>query len=166
MFFIPQVGDEVVVAFEHGDTRRPLIVGSLYNGLDKPPTELIDQVGSADGKQALFGVKTPHEAYVESTQKMTFTSHEKMTVAVKKDGKSGTGDFTLDAEGKIDETAGTSIKQTSGTTFEIDAGSSVTISGRGPVEIKSQAGLKLRGATVDIEATGVVNIKGQMINLG
>jgi uncharacterized protein involved in type VI secretion and phage assembly len=37
-FFLPEVGTEVLVAFIHGDMRKPVILGGLYNGLDKPPT--------------------------------------------------------------------------------------------------------------------------------
>jgi uncharacterized protein involved in type VI secretion and phage assembly len=35
--FIPEVGDEVLVVFEQGDLRAPFIIGSLWNGKDKPP---------------------------------------------------------------------------------------------------------------------------------
>jgi len=166
MFFMPQVGDEVVVAFEHGDTRRPLIIGSLFNGQDKLPDALQATSSSAGGKDPLFGVKTPHEAFVESQQQMTLRSHEKMTVEIKKDGQKGTGDYTLKAEGKIDESAGTSIKHAAKTTYEVDAGSSVKIKGTGAITIESSAGITLKGTTVDIQANAAVNIKGQMINLG
>jgi uncharacterized protein involved in type VI secretion and phage assembly len=36
-FFIPEKDDEVLVLFEHGDMDRPLVVGALWNGKDKPP---------------------------------------------------------------------------------------------------------------------------------
>jgi uncharacterized protein involved in type VI secretion and phage assembly len=36
--FVPEEGDEVLVAFIHGDMRFPIILGGLYNGKDKPPT--------------------------------------------------------------------------------------------------------------------------------
>ena len=36
-FFIPEKDDEVLVLFEHGDINRPLIIGALWNGKDKPP---------------------------------------------------------------------------------------------------------------------------------
>lgn len=41
-FFMPEKGDEALVAFEHGDVRFPYIVGFLWNGVDKPPNADID----------------------------------------------------------------------------------------------------------------------------
>jgi uncharacterized protein involved in type VI secretion and phage assembly len=39
-WFIPDVDDEVLVAFEHGDPRRPYVLGGLWNGKDKPPQSM------------------------------------------------------------------------------------------------------------------------------
>jgi uncharacterized protein involved in type VI secretion and phage assembly len=41
-WFMPEKDDEVLVAFEHGDTSFPYIVGFLWNGQDKPPNQGID----------------------------------------------------------------------------------------------------------------------------
>ena len=35
-FFIPEVNDEVLVMFEHGDGQKPIVIGALWNGKDKP----------------------------------------------------------------------------------------------------------------------------------
>jgi uncharacterized protein involved in type VI secretion and phage assembly len=43
-WFIPDVDDEVLVAFEGGDPRRPYVVGALWNGRDQPP-ETMDGAG-------------------------------------------------------------------------------------------------------------------------
>jgi uncharacterized protein involved in type VI secretion and phage assembly len=41
-YFIPQVDDEVLVAFNHGDVREPYVVGCLWNGQDKSPGNKTD----------------------------------------------------------------------------------------------------------------------------
>lgn len=43
-WFIPDVNDEVLVAFEEGDPRRPYVVGGLWNSADRPPQSM-DGVG-------------------------------------------------------------------------------------------------------------------------
>lgn len=39
-WFIPDADDEVLVAFEGGDPRRPYVVGMLWNGQDAPPEQM------------------------------------------------------------------------------------------------------------------------------
>jgi uncharacterized protein involved in type VI secretion and phage assembly len=36
-YFMPEPGDEVLVTFEQGDPRQPIVIGSLWSGTDKPP---------------------------------------------------------------------------------------------------------------------------------
>ncbi|MFN2546915.1 MAG: phage baseplate assembly protein V, partial [Myxococcales bacterium] len=35
-YWLPQVNDEVLVAFERGQSNKPYVIGSLWNGKDKP----------------------------------------------------------------------------------------------------------------------------------
>jgi uncharacterized protein involved in type VI secretion and phage assembly len=39
-WFVPDAGDEVLIAFEGGDPRRPYVVGALWNGSDQPPASM------------------------------------------------------------------------------------------------------------------------------
>lgn len=48
-WLIPDKDDEVLVSFEAGDTRRPYVIGSLWNGRDNPP-ESMDGSGQNDIK--------------------------------------------------------------------------------------------------------------------
>jgi uncharacterized protein involved in type VI secretion and phage assembly len=48
-WFIPDVGDEVLLAFEAGDPRRPYVLGALWNGRDAPPASM-DGSGRNDKK--------------------------------------------------------------------------------------------------------------------
>ncbi|MBO1076178.1 phage baseplate assembly protein V [Roseomonas marmotae] len=38
-WLMPEVGDEAVVGFLHGDPKAPLVLGFLWNGRDKPPSK-------------------------------------------------------------------------------------------------------------------------------
>jgi uncharacterized protein involved in type VI secretion and phage assembly len=44
-WFVPDTNDEVLIAFEGGDPRRPYVVGALWNGSDAPP-ETMDGSGN------------------------------------------------------------------------------------------------------------------------
>jgi uncharacterized protein involved in type VI secretion and phage assembly len=51
-FFLPEVDDEVLVAFEYGNINIPYIIGSLWNGKDKPP------ISNDDGKNNFRIIKS------------------------------------------------------------------------------------------------------------
>lgn len=58
---LPEINDEVLVAFEHGDIHRPYVIGGVWNGKDAPPEKVQDSV--ADGKVRLrtFKTRTGHK---------------------------------------------------------------------------------------------------------
>lgn len=54
--WLPEVNDEVLVAFEHGDIHRPYIIGNVWNGKDAPPEKVDSTV--VNGKVRLRTLKT------------------------------------------------------------------------------------------------------------
>jgi len=80
-WFIPDVDDEVLVAFEGGDPRRPYVVGGLWNGSDAPPTSMdgsgqndIKMLRSRNGVKITLDDQDGQEKFIVETpggQKMT-----------------------------------------------------------------------------------------------
>jgi uncharacterized protein involved in type VI secretion and phage assembly len=60
--FVPEEGDEVLVAFVHGDMRFPIVLGGLYNGADKPPTDR-----TSDRNQKVVRTKHGHEVLLDDS---------------------------------------------------------------------------------------------------
>ncbi|WP_250850837.1 phage baseplate assembly protein V [Streptomyces malaysiensis] len=61
--FVPEKGDEVLVAFVHGDMRYPIVLGGLYNGEDKPPT------ARTEGRdQKMIRTRHGHEVVLDDTR--------------------------------------------------------------------------------------------------
>ncbi len=80
-WFIPDVNDEVLVAFQSGDPRHPIVIGALWNGSDAPP-ESMDGAGnnylkvlrSRNGVKITLDDADGQEQYIVETpggQKMT-----------------------------------------------------------------------------------------------
>jgi Type VI secretion system/phage-baseplate injector OB domain len=57
-YFIPNPGDDVLIAFEHGDVRVPYIIGCLWNNISRPPLPLsqtqIRCIRTLAGNQVVF----------------------------------------------------------------------------------------------------------------
>jgi uncharacterized protein involved in type VI secretion and phage assembly len=150
-FLIPDVGDEVVVSFINGDSRYPVVLGSLWNGNDPAP-ETLGGSGNAVDRWTLVGKAGTRIAIEEETPS---------TATIKFTTPGGTsGELTDAGGGKIEF-------QTAGTT--------VTINPRGvtvntPLEVKVQATMvTISAAQVKVDApismfSGVVQAQTVITN--
>jgi len=60
-FFMPELQDEALVAFEHGNVRMPYVIGFLWNGKDSPPGQDVRdrRITSKNGHSIRFLDATP-----------------------------------------------------------------------------------------------------------
>jgi phage protein D/phage baseplate assembly protein gpV len=151
LLMMPQPDEEVIVGFEHGDTRRPIVVGSLFNGKDKPGDDLLQK---RDGSFALLSDQKIHQ---HSKKDFEIKSDENMTVEIKKDET-----HKISGNYKNEATGNGNLKAQQ---YVVEAGSSMTVKGVS-VTVEASASLTLKGATVDIQGSGPVSIKGAIINIG
>lgn len=158
-YAVPDVDDEVLVAFEHGDFSRPYIIGGLWNGKHNiPPTA----ANAGNGERPL--VRTWHS---RTGHAITMHDNADNKVEIK---TAGGHTITLDDAGSKIE-----IKSKNGITINLDdGGNKLTIEGSNEVEVKSSTNMTLEaGGNMDIKATGNMNlqangpvsVKGATVNL-
>jgi phage protein D/phage baseplate assembly protein gpV len=163
MMMMPQPNDQVIIAFENGDPSYPVVLGSMFNGRDKPGAELLAADKNNDGS---FAVRSDHAALIHANEDITLHSDKGKWVVkldggeiqeTVKQGAGGSGGYTGDFGGSWN------LKATGGVTVE----SSQSVTVKAPsITVDASASLTLKGAAVDIKGSGVVNISGAMINIG
>ncbi|MEA5514607.1 VgrG-related protein [Nodularia sp. UHCC 0506] len=58
---LPEVNDEVLVAFEHGDIHRPYVIGGVWNGKDAPSEKVDDSVVGGKVRLRTFKTRVGHK---------------------------------------------------------------------------------------------------------
>jgi uncharacterized protein involved in type VI secretion and phage assembly len=181
-FFLPEVGDEVLIAFENGDINHPCVVGSLYTGKRKPPESNssgnndVREIKSRSGHVLEFDDNTTSgKVEIETSAGHTVTlddtgGAEKITI----EDKSGSNSVTLDAangevavsgDKKISLSAQT-IELAADKEVKIDAKSKVNMSGKGQVNVSSKGQLNVESnGIMGIKASGPLTVKGAIIQL-
>jgi uncharacterized protein involved in type VI secretion and phage assembly len=132
-WFVPDVDDEVLLAFEAGDPRLPYVVGALWNGVDKPP-ESMDGAGknykkvirSRNGVKVTLDDQDGQEQCIVETpggQKITLKDSPASLEAVDSNGNSvklDSSGVTIIASATVTVQAGASVK-VSAATVNVDA---------------------------------------------
>lgn len=168
MLWVPEVNDEVLVLFELGDFRRPIVVGGLWNGKDTPPLAPSEYVPSSGIDRRTMKTRIgSHLTFVDESGK------EALTLEVGKDGK-----WLF----RIDKSSGRKVEIISGGDLEITAEQNIKITaktgdisleaGTGGVNVKGmttslegQTKTDVKGAQVGIQASGPATIKGNPLGL-
>jgi phage protein D/phage baseplate assembly protein gpV len=153
LLMMPVVGEEVLVAFEHDDMTRPYVLGSLFNGTDKPGDDLLQ------GKDGSFALESDKNIFMQSKQNYTVRSDGKLRVEV---GDNVEEKYKKDWTNEI--TGKASLKATQ--PFEID-GQDVVIKGQAQINVEGNATVTIKCGAAQIQLSSAgVQISGPMIQLG
>lgn len=170
IYFLPEVDDEVLLAFEHGDVGLPYVLGALWNGKDKPPED------NGDGKNNMRTIKsrsghivrlddTEGEEKIEIVDK---SEKNKITVSTKDNAITinADADITIgSANGKLIFESAKGIDIKSKDDIAIEAGGTKIAFKTSGIEMKSATVKIEANANMDLKGGAVLNVKGQMVNL-
>ncbi|MEH1922429.1 VgrG-related protein [Nostoc sp.] len=143
---LPEVGDEVLVGFEHGDIHRPYVIGGVWNGQDAPPEKVDDSVTSG---VRLRTIKTRVGHVLQFVEEDKGSSKKGIRVETTGGHKIYLNDSDRCIE--IETTGGHKIKMD-------DMAKSVSVKSTGNMSLDA-------AGNIDISANGVITVKGAMIRL-
>lgn len=145
--WLPEINDEVLVGFEHGDIHRPYIIGAVWNGKDKPPTPVKDSVVGGRVRLRTLKSRIGHQ--------LQFVDEDKgaSKTGIRVETKGGHKIYLNDSEALIEivSKGGHHIKMN-------DRTRSVSIRSKGNLSIRADGNM-------EIKANGTITVNGAMIRL-
>ena len=148
-YFLPERGDEVLVAFDDGDIRYPYVIGALWNGEHDPPAANdgdndVRKIRSRSGHEVVFDDGEGEESVEVTSQggHQISLSDEAGSETVTIEDSSGANVI------EFDPTAG-SLSIESGATISLEA-PQIEIEGDGNVSIEAGGMLTLKGAVIKL----------------
>jgi uncharacterized protein involved in type VI secretion and phage assembly len=144
LVLIPEVGDEVLVAFEREDLRFPYVLGALWNGKEKPPRFNGD--GNND-ERILQSRKKHYLLFKDGSQGSVELAHEKGRKVL------------FDDKGIV-------VQDEKGNSIKIDSGAnSITIQAVGSLNIKAKSITIQSTGKCDLKAGGLLRLKGSQVHI-
>jgi uncharacterized protein involved in type VI secretion and phage assembly len=154
-FFLPEIDDEVLVMFEHGEIGRPVIIGALWGGKDKPPDKngganehrvIVSRAGSKiilDDDKGLITISDGGGIGV-----ITISTQNKITIEAKQ------GDVCIQAVDDALTIVANDIDLKANANLHIESGKGIDLGGDGAVTIKGSAQLQIFAQGIDINQSG------------
>ncbi|MCP4550273.1 MAG: hypothetical protein GY835_27755 [bacterium] len=159
-YMLPELEDEVLIGYEHGDTNYPVVLGCLYNKENAPLQEAV----SSDNNIKMFQTRSGNKIVFNDEE-----GAEQITISQ----KDGENQIVLDMSGpsiSITSKGDISLK---GVNLNVDMDGGITLKAAGDVSIegvniKNKADANITSeasANHDIKGNAQVNVQGGIINL-
>jgi phage protein D len=150
--FIPEVDDEVLVGFEHGDIDYPVILGGLYNGVDKPRQSIPDAFDHGKVKYRGFVSRDQHGLLFfdgrgsGASGVLLVTGGGHLSVTLNEKDKV----LTISGDPKVVIEAYRELDITSKGDLKISAQGDLTIKASGKLAIKSDSVVDIDGSQIQL----------------
>lgn len=148
-YYLPEVDDEVLVAFEQGDIHFPYVIGALWSAAEKPPED------NADGENNIRKIRS------RSGHELTFDDTE----------RAGKVELTTDAGHAVvlDDAPGgekiTIVDKTGNNTIEFDSlAGEISVKSDLSVNVESTM-ISIKGDNVTVEASALLTLKGGFVKI-
>lgn len=152
-WFLPELDDEVLVMFAHGDLARPVVIGALWNGVDAPP----DTNGGGNERRTIVSRSGHKVVFDDDGGKIEFTDGDglakvEMTADKITIETSGDAEFFAPA-GELNVKA-KEIKMEAQTKMVVDANAVIKMSADSNFNLKGGSMLQINGAVIQIKPGG------------
>jgi phage protein D/phage baseplate assembly protein gpV len=176
-FVLPEVGDEVLTAFEQGDVRRPYVLGGLYNGKDTPNAKPMDAVDGGSGAVARRSLVSRQGHRLDLLDKdggpegvSITTKDDKLTFVMDATGTAVTlhsdGTVLIEAKQGVTIDAGSSSMKLTANDISMTAKTGVKIDGgSGEVAVSTNGQLSLSGTMAKLAGSGQTEITGGIVRI-
>lgn len=171
-FFLPEIGDEVVLGYLNNDPAHPLILGSLYSSKRKPPYT----PEQANNTKALVTRSKLTVELDDDKKVVTIVTPGKNRIVLSDDGKSI---LVQDQNNNKVELNESGIELSSPKDIAIKATGKINLQATGAIGIKSSADVEVQGmnvsnkasasftaqgsASAELSASGQTSVKGAMV---
>jgi uncharacterized protein involved in type VI secretion and phage assembly len=166
LYWLPEVNDEVLLGFEHGDPNRPYVLGSLWNGQDNPPIPLSEALENGKIRHRIFQTRLGHKISLidGSKQSILLETVDGHLLALEDEDRrirlttanglalvldDSSNEISLDSQGTLNIKSGTNLTIEAGANLELK-GQTFSLSSSATGEVKAGANLDVKGAVVKI----------------
>ncbi len=166
LYYLPEVNDEVLVAFEQGDVNRPYIVGALWSTQDKPPKPNSEVCKNGKVNERILKSRSGHMVILDDAD-----GQEKITIQDKTgknkiviDSKNNTITINVDKDLSSEAKGATTIQSTGKITLKSSDDLSIecrnlVIKAQVNANVEARAGVTVKNASAQIALNGpTVNI--------
>ena len=173
LFVMPEVEDEVLIAFEQGDFNKPYVIGGLFNGSDKPPESQSSAIVGGQVKKRVFQSRTGHRLDLtdsEGGDNFIELADGSGNYLVKLDVENqvltiySNGDIELTSQKNITLSAAQAVNIEAGSTGKFEAQQSIDIKSM-QIKVEGDTMLTLKAVQVELNGSAMAVIKGGIVKI-